>query len=250
MNRFRSNPEKQRGRSIRFWPLCFIFFAFFAMMMANWSVAQTVQPIIQQYEGVGKGSFDVINQGDTPLVVTFSLESFTVKESGEMWFRPLDEGIQVKLSAMSLRLAPRETSRVFYTAEAKQLPAWFVIYSSFGAPPRKDITGLNLQFQLPHVVYLLPRHAAITKDDLKVVANYDSSKQIVHCTVENQGKNFGRMLELQAVASAKRQDGPTGGIFPGSRRIFDIDWKYAEPPQKVVLQFKNLKLEQSIVSGD
>lgn len=244
---FRSYPHKQRGRSIPTRTLCFVFSI---LMIATWAAAQTVQPIIRQYEGVGKGSFDVLNEGDTPLVVTFSLESFTVKEGGEMWFRPLDAGIQVKLSAMSLRLAPHETSRVFYTAQAEQLPAWFVIYSSFGAPPRKDITGLNLQFQLPHVVYLLPKHAAIAKDDLKVMANYDSNKQVVHCTVENEGKNFGRMLQLQAVASSKHQEGPTGGIFPQSRRVFDIDWKYDEPPQRVVLQFKNLKLEQPIVSQE
>ena len=247
MKSFRSNPEKQRGRSTPVRTLCLILSV---VLMASWSAAQTVQPIIQEYEGVAKGSFDVLNQGDTPLVVTFSLESFNVKENGEMWFRPLDANIQVKLSAMSMRLAPHETSRVFYTASAQELPSWFVIYSSFSTPPRKDITGLNLQFQLPHVVYILPKRASIKINELLVSANYDAKKQMVRCTVENLGSSFGRLLQLQAVGASKRQDASTGGIFPHSRRVFDIDWKYAEPPQRVVLQFKNLKVERPVVSQE
>src|ERR1051326_5969233 len=219
MKLFRSNPEKQRGPSVPIRPFCFFLLL---LLIGSWAAAQTVQPIIQEYDGVAKGSFDVLNQGDTPLIVTFSLESFAVNESGEMWFRPLDPGIQVKLSAMSMRLAPHETSRVFYTASAQQLPSWFVIYSSFGMPPRKDITGLNLQFQLPHVVYILPKRASMKANELLVSANYDAKKQTVHCTVENLGNNFGRLLQLQAIGSSKREDASIGGIFPQSRRVFDI----------------------------
>jgi P pilus assembly chaperone PapD len=247
MNPFRSNPEKQRGRLAPVRTLCFVFAV---LLIANWAAAQTVQPIIQEYEGIAKGSFDVLNQGDTPLVVTFSLESFTVNETGEMWFGPLDARVQVKLSAMSLRLAPHETSRVYYAASAQQLPAWFVIYSSFGAPPRKDITGLNLQFQLPHVVYILPKHAGIKTNELLVSASYDAKQQVIHCTVENLAGNFGRLLQLQAENKSKRQDGPTGGIFPQSRRVFNIEWKYAEPPQRVMLQLKNFKIERPVVSQE
>lgn len=247
MTMFRSNSEKQRGRSAPIRTLCFIFLI---LLIANVLSGQTVQPIIQEYEGAAKGSFDVVNQGDTPLVVTFSLESFTVNEEGEMWFRQLDSGIQVKLSAMSLRLAPHETSRVFYTASAEQLPAWFVIYSSFGVPPRKDITGLNLQFQLPHVVYMLPKRSGLMMNDLVISAHYDAKRQIVQCIVENLSGKFGRLLQLQAEGASKRQDASTGGLFPRSRRVFTIEWKYAEPPQRVVLQLKNLKLERPVISQE
>jgi P pilus assembly chaperone PapD len=244
MTTIRSNPEKQRGRRPPVRTLCFLLFV---LLSTNYVAGQTVEPIIQEYEAVGKGSFDVVNQGDTPLAVTLSMESFTVKENGEMGFGPLDPGIQVKLSAMSMRLEAHATSRIFYTATAEHLPAWFVIYSSFGAPPRKDTTGLNLQFQLPHVVYLLPKHASIKKDDLTIVARHDPTKQVIHCTIENHGANFGRLLQLQVVGNSKRQDGSTGGLFPQSRRMFDVDWKFGELPQKIVVQLKNLKLEQPIV---
>lgn len=247
MKTFRSNPVKQRGRPTPIRTLCSILVM---LLIASWANGQTVQPIIQEYEGVGKGSFDVINQGDSPLIVTISPESFTVREHGEMWFQSLDPGIHVKLSAMSLRLAPHETSRVFYTATADQLPAWFVIYATFGAPPRKDISGLNLHLELPHVVYLLPKHGGIKRDDLTVSASYEAEKQLVHCTVENQGGNFGRVMQMQAIGGSKRQDGPSGGVFPHSRRAFDIEWRNPEAPQKVSLQFKNLKVEQTVTSKE
>ena len=247
MKMFRSNPMKQRGRPTPIPTLCSILFI---ILIAAFATGQTVQPIIQEYEGVGKGSFDVINQGDSPLVVTIAPESFTVKESGEMWFQSLDPGIHVKLSAMSLRLGPHETSRVFYTASAEQLPAWFVIYATFGVPPRKEITSLNLRLELPHVVYLLPKHGGIAKGDLAISAIYDVEKQSIHCTVENMGGNFGRVMQIQAVGATKRQDGPSGGVFPHSRRAFEIEWKNPEVPQKVLLQFNNLKVEQTVATKE
>ena len=147
-------------------------------------------------------------------------------------------------------ISPNTLMGVRAPASATQMPSWFVIYSSFSIPPRQDITGLNLQFQLPHVVYLLPKHTGFKANELLVSANYDAKKQIVRCTVENLSGNFGRLLQLQAIGASIRQDASTGGIFPQSRRVFDIDWKSEEPPQRVVLQFKNLKIERPVASQE
>lgn len=239
-----SNTKAQRGRTNQVRALCLALLLL--LLTSCWAVAQTVQPIIQEYENAAKGSFDVINRGDTPLIVSLSSSSFSVRENGEMWFRPLDSGIHLKLSAMSLRLAPHETSRVFYSASADQLPAWFVIYAAFSELPRKDITGLNLRFEIPHVVYLLPKHGGLKKEDLTVSAIYDSETQRIRCTVENLGTNFGRVQRVQAVAGSHREDGSTGGIFPQSHRVFEIEWKRAQPPKQIVLHFKNFKIEQAI----
>ena len=243
----KSNMNAQRGRTTPIRTLCFIFLL---LATGGWAMAQTVEPVIQEYENVGKGSFDVINQGGAPLIVTLSLNSFSVKEDGQMWFQPLDPGIHVELSAMSLRLAPHETSRIFYKATADHLPAWFVIYAAFSPPPRKDMTGLNLRFELPHVVYLLPKHGGLKKEELKVSATYDAHKQLVRCTVENLGGNFGRVERLQVTGHSKHEDGSTGGIFPHGRRVFEMGWKNPQAPEKVVLRFKHFKIEQAITQKE
>lgn len=233
----------QRGRNTHLQTLCSLLF----LLLASGCVfGQSVDPVIQEYENTAKGSFDVVNQGDSPLIVTISTSSFSVQENGQMTFRALDPGIHIKLSAMSLRLAPHETSRVFYSATAEQLPAWFVIYAAFSAPPRKDISGLNLRLELPHVVYLLPKHRGLKKDELSVTASYDSQTQNVHCTVQNLGDNFGRIQRLQVIGGSKSEDGSSGGMFPKSQRVFDIEWKNHQAPERIVLQFKNFKVEQPV----
>jgi hypothetical protein len=238
---------KQRGRNKSLQSLCSILFF---LLISGCVSAQTVQPVIQEYENAAKGSFDVINQGDSPMIVNLSTSSFSVQENGQMSFRALEPSIHIKLSAMSLRLAPHETSRVFYSASADQLPAWFVIYAAFSAPPRKDITGLNLRLELPHVVYLLPKHGGLKKDELNVSASYDTQAHLVRCTIQNAGDNFGRVQRLQVVGGSKREDGSSGGIFPRSRRVFEIAWQNSQPPEQVVLQFNNFKIEQAVAQKE
>ena len=76
-----------------------------------------------------------------------------VEPSGDLIEEPLDTTrIQVKISAMSFRIPPRETYTVFYEATAKSFPSWFLISSTLTGA--RTQTGLNVRIELPHVVYM------------------------------------------------------------------------------------------------
>ena len=44
--------------------------------------AQTVGPAVMQYPGSAEGSFEIRNDGITPLVVTLEAKSFTIDAAG------------------------------------------------------------------------------------------------------------------------------------------------------------------------
>src|SRR5215471_6032705 len=63
--------------------------------------AQTVTPVIDEnvVKAAGKkakGKIEYVNTSLQPLAVTLETQSFTVSDTGEMLYRPLDAGIHVK----------------------------------------------------------------------------------------------------------------------------------------------------------
>src|SRR6266536_5569175 len=90
--------------------------------------AQTVRPLINELSNPAKGRVEYVNDGLTPLNVVLEAKSFTVSETGEISYRPLDPSIHLKLSTTSFRVQPQQTYYVFYEASAPQSPSWFVIY--------------------------------------------------------------------------------------------------------------------------
>src|SRR5215472_17930028 len=85
----------------------------FAFLCGTFALAQTVSPLIDEnvVKGPGKkakGKIEYINDSLQPLTVTLDTQSFTVSETGEMLYRPLDPGIHVKFSATSFRIPPKQ----------------------------------------------------------------------------------------------------------------------------------------------
>ena len=100
------------------------------------SFAQVVRPVIVQHKGkVIRGKIELVNDGVVPMAAVAEAKSFQVTEEGELSFHPLDRNLQVKLSAISVRIPPKQTQILFYEAKAETLPAWFVIYSTFALTP-------------------------------------------------------------------------------------------------------------------
>jgi hypothetical protein len=58
--------------------------------------AQTVRPLIAELGNPAKGRIEYVNDSVTPLNVVLSAKSFTVSETGEISYRPLDPNIHLK----------------------------------------------------------------------------------------------------------------------------------------------------------
>lgn len=210
--------------------------------------AQTVSPVISELGNPAKGRVEYVNDGLTPLNVVLEAKSFTVSETGEITYRPLDTDIHLKLSATSFRIQPKQTFYVFYEASAPPSPKWFVIYASFSGFAFRTAQGMNVRLQLPHTVYLLPKQRA-EKGDVRVVrSELDAAENKVLLEVENTGDNFGRVLQTQLSGGKKKLDAPGFPIFPHSKRILEVplETKTDSVPTEVSLQFENFKVEEKV----
>lgn len=138
----------------------------FAWLLAGSCVlAQTVQPVISEYQVKADGKFALTNGTLTPMVVVLEPKSFSITPDGQGVFRPLDRDIHVELSAMSARLEPGQTYCVFYKAHADQLPAWFTVCSTFSSVQHHP--GLDVRIMLPHTVYLYQKHP-LNKEEINI----------------------------------------------------------------------------------
>ena len=212
--------------------------------------AQTVRPLINELGNPAKGRVEYVNDGLTPLNVVLEAKSFTVSETGEIRYRPLDPDIHLKLSTTSFRIQPQQTYYVFYEASSPNSPSWFVIYAAFSGFPFRTQQGMNVRLELPHTVYLLPK-GTIERGDIilsRAELHPDENKVVVE--VENQGENFGRVFETQLVYGKKKQEAPGFPIFPHSKRILEIPLtgkaEAENVPVEVSLQFQKFKLEQKL----
>lgn len=222
----------------------------FALAVSAGATAQTVSPVISELGNPAKGRVEYVNDGLTPLNVVLEARSFTVSETGEVTYRPLDPNIHLKLSTTSFRIQPKQTYYVFYEANAPASPAWFVIYASFSGFPFRTAQGMNVRLQLPHTVYLLPKQK-VEKADVRVVrAELDAAGDKVLIEVENTGDNFGRVMQTQLENGKKKEEAPGFPIFPHSKRILEVPLESkAErdtPPTDVSLQFENFKIEEKL----
>jgi hypothetical protein len=213
--------------------------------------AQTVRPLIAELGNPAKGRVEYVNDALTPLNVVLEAKSFTVSETGEISYRPLDPDIHLKLSTTSFRIQPQQTYYVFYEASSPKSPSWFVIYASFSGFPFRTTQGMNVRLQLPHTVYLLPKGTVERADVVISRADLIPSGNKVVIEVENQGDNFGRVFETQLVYDKrKHQEAPGFPVFPHSKRILEIPLaEKAEGenvPVEITLQFQKFKMEQKL----
>ena len=230
---------------------------FIASVAAN---AQTVRPVINELGNPAKGRVEYVNDSLTPLNVVLEAKSFTVSETGELSYRPLDPSIHLKLSTTSFRIQPQQTYYVFYEASAPQSPSWFVIYAAISGYPFRTAQGMNVRLELPHTVYLLPKQS-VGKPDIRIQrAELNREQNKVRLEVENTGDYFGRVLETQLLYTRKKQEAPGFPVFPHSKRILEIPLDEKAEAENVpvdfVLHFQNFKVEgklqatQSLAAGN
>ena len=180
--------------------------------------AQTVRPlidenIVQERDKKAKWQ-DRVRVNDTleTLTVTLDTQSFTVSDTGEMLYRPLDNNIHVKFSASSFRILPKQNYLVFYEAAADATPAWFVVYATFAGYKRESTAeGMKIHLLLPHTIYLLPKDEVKKEQLIVKTAKYDPQAKVVTFRVENSGPVFCRVLEANVTSTQDKFS--NNGIF-------------------------------------
>jgi hypothetical protein len=224
------------------------------LLLCAWSLhAQTVRPlidenIVKEADKKAKGKIEYVNDTLEPLTVTLDTQSFTVSDTGEISYTPLNSSIHVKLSASSFRILPKQTYLVFYEASADSIPAWFVVYATFAGYKEKTAEGLNIHLLLPHTIYLLPKQG-VKKEELVVkTAKYDPQAKVVTVRVENTGAAFCRVLEADVTSRSDQATSNGFPVFPHSEREIEVPWPGTAGPTKVVLELQPFRLEQAIQS--
>ena len=220
----------------------------FAWLLIGSSVlAQTVQPVISEYQVKADGKFALTNGTLTPMVVVLEPKSFSITPDGQGVFRPLDRDIHVDLSAMSARLEPGQTYYVFYKAHADQLPAWFTVYSTFSAAQHH--AGLDVRIMLPHTVYLYQKHA-LNKEEINIpVASWHAATNTIVCDVENHGESLVRVQEVRITGPHGSESSAGFPLLPLGRRHLELNWEEKQPPDTLQFRFEHFTLKVPIVPG-
>jgi hypothetical protein len=208
--------------------------------------AQTVRPLVAELGNPAKGRVEYVNDSFTPLNVVLEAKSFSVAESGQITYRPLDSNVHLKLSVTSFRLQPQQSFYVFYEANTDASPAWFVLYAAFTGFPFRTQQGMNVRLELPHTVYLLPKHALDKGEVVVNRADFVAADKKLVLEVENTGNNFGRVQQTLVSFGKKKEEAPGFPVFPHSKRVMEIRLDEDEAPSGVLLQFSNFKIEQPV----
>jgi hypothetical protein len=217
--------------------------------------AQSVSPPVVEYQERARSSFRLDNGSLFPLTVVLEVRGFKVTEEGQVVDLPLDTTrVKVRLSAMSFRIPPRGSQRVFYEASSDSLPAWFNILSAMTGARTEN--GLNVRLLLPHVVYLNQKQS-LKKNEVVVRAfEHDEVSKKARIQLENLGPNLGRVLQVSVSGEgAPSQLGSGFPLFPHSRRWTEVSWDGRKPPGRLHLRFARFSIDTvlaataSLVSG-
>ena len=214
-------------------------------------VAQTVRPVVDEnvVKGPGKkasGRIEYVNDTLQTLNVTLDSRSFTVSDTGDLAYQPLDARIHVKFSAMSFRIQPKQNYFVFYEAWADALPSWFVVYATFAGFSEKTREGFNLQILLPHTIYLLPKQGVRKGELLVKIAEYRPKDKKVIVRVENTGPSFGRVLEADVTSNKGKATSNGFPVFPHREREVEIPWEASDEPARLMLRLEHFRLEHEV----
>jgi hypothetical protein len=210
--------------------------------------SQSVSPPIAEYHERARSSFQLHNGSLFPLTVVLEVRGFRVTEAGEVVDTNLDTNrVHVKLSAMSFRIPPRGSYRVFYEATGDTLPAWFNILSAMSGA-RTD-NGLNVRLLLPHVVYLNQKQP-LKKSDVAIRAfQLDAAGKKARIHLENLGPRLGRVLQLN-VANDQSTSDPSPGLplFPRSRRWIEVPWGGEQAPTRLTVRFARFTIDTALTA--
>ncbi len=206
--------------------------------------AQTVRPVIVQYNGIARGKIELINGSLKPLNVVLEPMSFKVTEDGKGTYEPLQENIHLKLSTMSFRIPPQQSRFVFYEAKPEKLPAWFVIYSVFAGTVRPS--SLNVQIELPHTVYVLQKQP-LEKSDISVESvHYLPDQRRVIVVLANNSAKLGRAVEWQVSSKTVKMSNAGFPLLPQSRRRLELEWNAPTPPDAFSIRFEHFTLQKDL----
>lgn len=236
----RASHLDEEGKACRFE----VLFAFVWLSLGSCVFAQTVQPVISEYEAKADGKFALTNGTLIPMVVVLEPKSFSITAEGQGVFRPLDRDIHVELSAMSARLEPGQTYYVFYKAHADQLPAWFTVYSTFSSLQHHP--GLDVRIMLPHTVYLYQKKP-LNKEEINIVAaTWQNGTKTVICDVENHGLGLVRVEEVRIFGTHASETTAGFPLLPGGRRHLELTWEEKQPPQMLQFRFEHFTLKEPV----
>jgi len=214
------------------------------LLLAAVAGAQTISPVIVEYREKARGSFQIYNDSFVPLAVVLEPRSFTANGEGHPAYRALDAEIKVELSSKSFRVGPQQTYTVFYNAMSERLPAWFTIYASITGP--QTPTGIKLVLELPHTVYLLTKQPLARESVVFHRAECVAATKQIEAEIENRGKEFSRVQEVEVVSSSGKKDFAGFPLFPGQRRMLTLDWDESGEPQRIILRFEKFKVESPL----
>ncbi|MFT4112690.1 hypothetical protein [Silvibacterium sp.] len=212
--------------------------------------AQTVEPVIVEYQGKGEGRITLTNTADVPVAVVLEAKSFTIGPDGNGIFRPLDEAIHLRLSSTSARVMPHDKYYVFYSVAADHLPAWLTVYATFS--PLHHGQAMDLRIMLPHTIYLYQKDR-LTEGDVKVsAARFDAQAHKVICTLENESGRLARVRQVKVTGGHDGHDEADAAGFPflpGAERQVEIAWKAAEAPGEIAFQFDGFRVKSGVAAA-
>jgi hypothetical protein len=206
--------------------------------------AQSIQPVISEYNGKADGKFELTNNTLVPMAVVLEPKSFSIGPNGKGTFRPLDPTTHVDLSTMSVVLEPQQTYYVFYKAHADTLPAWFTVYAAFS--PIKKGEQINVRVMLPHTVYLYQKKPFDKEAVDFQHAAYLSGKDAVVFDLDNLSPALVRVQGVRVVGGGASVDANGFPLLPHSPRHLEIPWKQANPPSYVVLHFPHFDVKEPL----
>lgn len=225
------------------------FFLALAMLsVAAPALAQTVRPVIVEYQGKRvHGKFDLVNDQLMPVNVILEARSFDVTEEGDPVYRPLDPHVALKLSEMSFRLPAQQARTIFFEARAESIPTWFTIYATFSGMPRRQ--GIDVEVELPHTVYMLPKEPLGAADVRVESAVWDSVARNVSVRLRNVGPRLGRVEEAEVRARKEKRQVGSFPLLPGASRRVLIPWDAPVAPSTYRLKFQRFVVEDSLRAG-
>jgi hypothetical protein len=120
-----------------------------------------------------------------------------------------------------------------------------VLYFEFSGFPTKDHSGLNVQLELPHTVYLLPK-ASVKREELEASATFNSNTKKITINTYNKGTTVARVLMTYADQRGHKEQGFGFPVYPQKHRIAEMPWNGSTPPEKITLEFENFKIETPV----
>jgi len=210
--------------------------------------AQTIRPVIVEYRGSHvRGKFELVNDQLLPVNVIMEPRSFDVTEEGDPIYRALDSSVKLKLSEMSFRIPAQQSRTIFFDARAESIPAWFTIFATFAGMPKRQ--GIDIEIELPHTVYMLPKTPLGAADVRVESAVWDSVAKNVAVRLKNVSPRLGRVEEAEAAAKKEKRDVGGFPLLPGASRRVLIPWDAPMAPTRYRLRFQHFTLEDSLRAG-